>query len=80
MKIAVLKERRLGEKRVAISPEVAGKLIALGFDVSVETGLADPRATVGACWFDYNSDGFLDNPTSNAFNFFNRLSLLFTKI
>ena len=29
-------------------------------DVSVETGLADPRATVGACWFDYNSDGFLD--------------------
>lgn len=29
-------------------------------DVSVETGLADPRATVGACWFDYNSDGLLD--------------------
>jgi NAD(P) transhydrogenase subunit alpha len=41
MKIAVLKERRLGEKRVAISPEVAGKLIALGFDVSVETGAGE---------------------------------------
>tara|TARA_R110002096_G_scaffold436096_2_gene667476 strand:+ start:57890 stop:59386 length:1497 start_codon:yes stop_codon:yes gene_type:complete len=29
-------------------------------DVSMETGLADPRATVGACWFDYNRDGLLD--------------------
>ena len=29
-------------------------------DVSMETGLADPRATVGACWFDYNQDGLLD--------------------
>lgn len=29
-------------------------------DVSNETGLADPRATVGACWFDYNQDGQLD--------------------
>jgi NAD(P) transhydrogenase subunit alpha len=41
MKIAVLKERRSGEKRVAISPEVAGKLIALGFDVSVEKGAGE---------------------------------------
>lgn len=29
-------------------------------DVSENIGLADPRATVGACWFDYNQDGFLD--------------------
>ncbi len=29
-------------------------------DVSMKTGLADSRATVGACWFDYNQDGFLD--------------------
>ena len=36
MKIAVPKERRPGEKRVAISPEVVKKLIALGFDVTVE--------------------------------------------
>ena len=41
MKIAVLKERRSGEKRVAISPEVAGKLITLGFDVSVEKGAGE---------------------------------------
>jgi len=29
-------------------------------EVSETTGLADPRATVGACWFDYNQDGQLD--------------------
>ena len=36
MKIAIPKERRSGETRVAGSPEVVGKLIALGFDVVVE--------------------------------------------
>ncbi|NQW00025.1 MAG: Re/Si-specific NAD(P)(+) transhydrogenase subunit alpha [Rhodospirillales bacterium] len=41
MKIAVLKERHPGETRVAVSPEVAGKLIALGFDVSVEAGAGE---------------------------------------
>ncbi len=41
MKIAILKERRPGEARVAVSPEVAGKLIALGFDVAVEKGAGD---------------------------------------
>lgn len=29
-------------------------------EVSAAVGLADPRATVGACWFDYNQDGNLD--------------------
>ena len=29
-------------------------------DVSAAIGLADARATVGACWFDYNQDGRLD--------------------
>lgn len=29
-------------------------------EVAEEVGLADPRATVGACWFDYNQDGLLD--------------------
>ncbi len=38
MKIAVLKERRAGEMRVAASPEVVGKLIALGFSLAVEKG------------------------------------------
>ena len=38
MKIAVLKEKRDEESRVAVSPEVAGKLIGLGFEVSFESG------------------------------------------
>ncbi|MDA1090723.1 MAG: Re/Si-specific NAD(P)(+) transhydrogenase subunit alpha [Proteobacteria bacterium] len=37
MKIAILKERRDGETRVAGSPEVVTKLINLGFQVAVET-------------------------------------------
>ncbi len=36
MKIAIPKERQSGETRVAASPEVVGKLIALGFQVTVE--------------------------------------------
>lgn len=35
---------------------VDGKFV----EVSTELGLADSRATVGACWFDYNQDGRLD--------------------
>ncbi len=38
MKLAVPKERRSDEARVAISPEVAKKLIGLGVEVVVETG------------------------------------------
>jgi len=38
MKIGVLKEIHVGEKRVATTPEVTEKLIALGFDVIVESG------------------------------------------
>ena len=38
MKIAIPKETRDGESRVAASPEVVGKLVGLGFDVAVEMG------------------------------------------
>jgi len=38
MKIGVLKEIHVGEKRVATTPEVTEKLLALGFDVIVESG------------------------------------------
>ena len=38
MKIAVLKERRADEQRVAASPETVKKFIGLGAEVSVETG------------------------------------------
>ena len=38
MKISVLKEIHVGEKRVATTPDVTEKLVKLGFDVIVETG------------------------------------------
>ena len=38
MKIAIPKEHRPGETRVAVSPEVVKKLVALGFEVVVEGG------------------------------------------
>ncbi|MBW6396936.1 Re/Si-specific NAD(P)(+) transhydrogenase subunit alpha [Roseomonas sp. HJA6] len=38
MKLAVLKERRSGETRVAATPETVKKLIAMGLDVAVEAG------------------------------------------
>lgn len=41
MKLAVLKERRDGEKRVAATPETVKKFIGLGFGVSVEAGAGD---------------------------------------
>ena len=36
--LAVTKERRAGETRVAVTPDAAKKLIALGLEVVVETG------------------------------------------
>lgn len=38
MRLAVLKETKAGETRVAATPETAKKLIALGLSVAVETG------------------------------------------
>ena len=63
MKIAVAKETRDGESRVAMVPELVGKLTGLGYDVAVEPGAgrpallvdeeyADAGATVDAAAFD----------------------------
>jgi len=38
MKLAILKERRAGEARVAATPETVKKLKGLGLDLAVETG------------------------------------------
>src|ERR1700743_1852941 len=38
MKLAIPKERRANERRVAATPETVKKLIGLGFDVVVESG------------------------------------------
>ncbi|HEX4685596.1 MAG TPA: NAD(P) transhydrogenase subunit alpha [Nocardioides sp.] len=63
MKIAVAKETREGESRVAMVPELVGKLTGLGYDVAVEPGAglhslltdeeyAEAGATVGPDAFD----------------------------
>ncbi|MEQ8504009.1 MAG: Re/Si-specific NAD(P)(+) transhydrogenase subunit alpha [Rhodospirillales bacterium] len=41
MKIAIPKETRAGETRVAVSPQVIQKLVGLGYDVTVEKGAGD---------------------------------------
>jgi len=41
MKLAVLRERRDAEKRVAASPETVKKLMGLGFEVIIEAGAGD---------------------------------------
>src|SRR5271165_4979612 len=38
MRLAVLKERRAGEARVAATPDTVKKLLALGLTVAVEAG------------------------------------------
>jgi len=50
MKIAIPKERRAGETRVAASPETVGKLIGLGFQVSVEKGAGTGAAFTDAAY------------------------------
>ena len=52
MKIGIPRESFAGEKRVAITPDVAEKLIALGFTVAIE-----PGAGVGS---DYADDTYLE--------------------
>jgi NAD(P) transhydrogenase subunit alpha len=41
VKVAVVKETRAGERRVGIVPELVGKFVALGYDVSVESGAGE---------------------------------------
>jgi NAD(P) transhydrogenase subunit alpha len=41
MRIAVLKETASGERRVAVVPESSKKLIAAGYQISIETGAGD---------------------------------------
>ncbi len=48
MKIAVPRERMPGETRVAATPDVVKKYVALGFDVVVEKGAGDDAAITDA--------------------------------
>lgn len=44
MKLAIVKERRPGEARVAASPDSVKRLLALGFTVTVEAGAGSGSA------------------------------------
>jgi NAD(P) transhydrogenase subunit alpha len=48
MKIAIPKERRPHERRVAASPDTVKKFVGLGFDVAVETGAGDEATLTDA--------------------------------
>jgi H+-translocating NAD(P) transhydrogenase subunit alpha len=61
MKLGVTRETAAGERRVALVPEIAGKLAAAGFEIAVEPGAgaaasfpdsayADVGATLGSPW------------------------------
>ena len=61
MRVGVVRETALGERRVALVPETAGKLAAAGFEIAVEPGAGDAAsfpdaaytdagATLGAPW------------------------------
>jgi len=52
--LAVTKERRAGETRVAVTPDAAKKLIALGLEVVVETGAGRSASVIDA---DYEAAG-----------------------
>lgn len=56
MRIAVVRETREAETRVALVPELVGKLTALGYDVVVEPGAG---LTAGATDADYETAGAL---------------------
>jgi H+-translocating NAD(P) transhydrogenase subunit alpha len=53
-RIAVLRERAQGERRVAATPETVRKLIALGAEVAVETGAGEGASIADA---DYAAAG-----------------------
>ena len=56
MKIAIPKERRPNEPRVAASPEVVEKLIGLGFQVVVEKGAGDGASFTDAAFREAGAD------------------------
>jgi len=52
MKIAVPKERRAGEARVAASPDTVKKYVGMGFQVTVETGAGEGASVPDAAYVD----------------------------
>jgi NAD(P) transhydrogenase subunit alpha len=56
MRIAVMKERRVFEQRVAATPETVKKFIALGYAVAVETGAGISAAYTDSMYRDAGAD------------------------
>jgi NAD(P) transhydrogenase subunit alpha len=56
MKIAILKERRAQETRVAASPESVKKLVGLGIQVAVEKGAGERAAFTDAAYKDMGAE------------------------
>jgi NAD(P) transhydrogenase subunit alpha len=52
MKLAVQKERREHEHRVAATPDTVRKLVAMGFDVTVESGAGDAAGYINQAFQD----------------------------
>ena len=63
MKLAILKERRAGETRVAATPETVKKLKGLGLDVVVETGAGAAARMSDA---DYTAAGAIIAPDAGS--------------
>jgi NAD(P) transhydrogenase subunit alpha len=63
MRLAVLKERRAGEARVAATPDTVKKLIALGLTVAIEAGAGVGAAILDA---DYSAAGAEITPDAAA--------------
>ena len=63
MKIAIPKERRADERRVAAAPETVGKLISLGFSVTIEKSAGE---TAGFSDLAYKDVGANIAPTASA--------------
>jgi NAD(P) transhydrogenase subunit alpha len=63
MKIAVLKERRAGDQRVAATPDTVKKIVGLGHAVSIETGAG---LAAGVRDEDYTAAGATVEPAASA--------------
>ncbi|HEY5046607.1 MAG TPA: Re/Si-specific NAD(P)(+) transhydrogenase subunit alpha [Rhizomicrobium sp.] len=63
MKLAILKERRAGEARVAATPETVRKLRGLGLEITVESGAGEKARISDA---DYVAQGAMIAPDTTA--------------
>ena len=50
MKVAVVKERRTAERRVAASPDTVKRMVAMGLEVAVETGAGQGAAFIDSAY------------------------------